>query len=252
MNTCMAVESRSGKKLIKFFLLIVILVLCWYLGRIFKIDVGYYQELLSRYPLALSGLIFVLLYVLTTTFVWLGPKDVLRISSAVLFGGAVSAVFVWAGEMFNAGIMFHLSRFLGREYVQQKFRVKPQDLDRMKDDATLLSVAAWRINPLVPFRFIDLGYGLTQISFRKYLIGIAAVSFVRILWLQLILAGIGTSLFQDPSSMIAYFAGHPHVLRYSGLYFLFVLILTVIAFAARFFRKRADQSGEAMAESFNS
>lgn len=241
----MAGESRTGKKLFKFSLLIVILALCWYLGRVFKGDVGYYQNLLAQYPLVLSGLIFVLLYVCTTTFVWLGPKDVLRISSAVLFGGTVSAVFVWTGEMFNAGIMFHLSRFLGREYVQQKFWVRPEDLDKMKDDASLLSVAAWRINPLVPFRFIDLGYGLTRISFRKYLTGIAAVTFVRVLWLQLILAAVGTSLFRDPSSVIAYFAEHPQVIRDSGLYFLAVLIVTGLALAARSFRKKANKSRKA-------
>ena len=47
--------------------------------------------------------------------------------------------------------MFHLSRTLGREYVQQKFHVKSDDLDKMKDDLTTLGVIAWRINLLAPF-----------------------------------------------------------------------------------------------------
>jgi uncharacterized membrane protein YdjX (TVP38/TMEM64 family) len=125
-----------NRKFLKFLLFLSIFLVCWYLGRVFQFDVAYYQAILSRYPLALSGLIFVVLYVATTTFMWFGPKDVLRISSAILFGAYISTVFVWVGEMVNAVIMFHLSRVLGRDYVQQRLGVKPEKLDKMKEDAS--------------------------------------------------------------------------------------------------------------------
>ncbi|MBN1869280.1 MAG: TVP38/TMEM64 family protein [Candidatus Omnitrophica bacterium] len=235
----MARAFKINNHAVKFGFFIALFAIFWYLGRIFDVKVSYYQELLSRYPLALSGTIFVLLYVLTTTFVWFGPKDVLRISGAILFGAYVSTVFVWIGEMINAAVMFYLSRILGREYVQQKFGVKPMELDQVKDDSSFLGVTALRINPLIPFRFMDLGYGLTQISFRKYLCAIMVVSFIRILWLQFILAGIGTSLFEDVSAMLDYFLANPVVALYSGMYFLAVIILMIAAVTARFLRKRS-------------
>ncbi|MCK4882926.1 MAG: TVP38/TMEM64 family protein, partial [Candidatus Omnitrophica bacterium] len=205
----MVERPQANNKVLKFILFLIVLAVCWYLGRVFDVDVAYYQGILARYPLALSGLIFVVLYVVTTTFIWFGPKDVLRISSAILFGAYVSTVFVWVGEMINSAIMFYLSRVLGREYVQQRFRVKAGELDKMKDDSSFLGVAAWRINPLIPFRLMDLGYGLTRISFKKYFCAIVIISFFRILWLQFILAGIGTSLFQDISAMLDYFLANP-------------------------------------------
>ncbi|MCK5083014.1 MAG: hypothetical protein KAR31_08935, partial [Candidatus Omnitrophica bacterium] len=76
----MAEISRINSRGLKFILFLIILTVCWYLGRVFDVDVAYYQGILARYPLALSGLIFVVLYVVTTTFIWFGPKDVLRIS----------------------------------------------------------------------------------------------------------------------------------------------------------------------------
>ena len=234
----MAEISRINSRGLKFILFLIILTVCWYLGRVFDVDVAYYQGILARYPLALSGLIFVVLYVVTTTFIWFGPKDVLRISSAILFGAYVSTVFVWVGEMINSAIMFYLSRVLGREYVQQRFRIKAGELDKMKGDSSFLGVTAWRINPLIPFRLMDLGYGLTRISFKKYFCAIVVVSFFRILWLQFILAGIGTSLFQDISAMLDYFLANPVVVRYSGIYFLVVIALTIMAVAARALRKR--------------
>ena len=234
----MAEKPMINNKALKFVLFLFIFAACWYLGRVFDFDVSYYQEFLSKYPLALSGLIFVLLYVVTTTFVWFGPKDILRIASAILFGAYVSTVFVWIGEMINAVVMFYLSRILGREYVRQRLGVKSGDLDKMKDDPSFFGIAAWRINPLVPFRLMDLGYGLTRTSFRKYFCAIIIISFFRILWLQFILAGIGTGLFEDVSAMLDYFLANPAVVRYSGLYFLAVIVVTVIAVALRFFRKK--------------
>lgn len=233
-----------NNKVLKFGLFLIILTACWYLGRVFKVDVSAYQTFLSRFPLTLSGLIFVLLYVGTTTFIWFGPKDVLRISSAILFGATISTVFVWIGEMINASIMFHLSRVLGMEYVQQKFRIKSQELNKMKDDSSFSGVCAWRINPLIPFRLMDLGYGLTRISFRKYFMAIVVISFFRILWLQSILAGIGTGLFEDVSGMMNYFLENPFVVQCSAVYFLAVIVVTVIALVMRSLRKKKKENDE--------
>ena len=107
--------------------------------------------------------------------------------------------------MVNAAVMFHLSRVLGRDYVQQKLGYAPKKFDQMKDDVSVLGVIAWRINPLIPFRLMDLGYGLTKIHFRKYILSIAVISFFRILWLQYILAGLGETIFSDFSVIFNYF-----------------------------------------------
>jgi len=235
-------KTLSRNKACKFTLFLAILVACWYFGRIFKVDVPYYQDLLSNYPVVISGIIFVLLYVGTTTFIWFGPKDVLRISSAIFFGAFVSTVFVWIGEMINAGIMFQLSRILGREYVQQRLGKKSEKLDQIKDDTTPLGVIAWRINPLVPFRLMDLGYGLSKIPFRKYCLSIVVITFLRIYWLQYILAGIGSVMFEDLSLAFRHLQENPDAILISVYYFLAVIIVTLTAAVARFIRKRKNKA----------
>ena len=231
-------------KFFKFILFLGILSGCWYLGRIFKVDVPYYQTLLSQYPLMLSGFIFILLYVATTTFIWFGPKDILRIASAVLFGAVVSSFLIWIGELINALIMFHLSRALGRDFVQQKMHIGNTDLDKMSDDSSLLNVVAWRINPLIPFRLMDLGYGLSKISFRKYFFGIAVITFFRILWLQYILNGIGINFFEDIEVVMQYLINNPRIIQYSGIYFLAVILVTLMAIINRFVQKKKSKKGD--------
>ena len=85
---------------------------------------------------------------------------------------------------------------------------------------------------------MDLGYGLTKISFNKYLAGIAVITFFRILWLQFILAGIGTNMLDGIPAIFDYFEENPGVVQYSAVYFLAVFIVTIAAVVARFFKKR--------------
>ena len=85
---------------------------------------------------------------------------------------------------------------------------------------------------------MDLGFGLTQVSFRKYFIAIIAISFFRILWLQFILAGIGANFFKDFSAMLNYFVDNQQVVQYSALYFLAVIVITIAAVVGRFLRKK--------------
>jgi len=59
---------------------------------------------------------------------------------------------------------------------------------------------------------------------------IVVISFFRIFWLQFIIAGIGVSIFEDTSAMSDYFLAHPQVLRYSVLYFIAVIVISIVAF----------------------
>lgn len=223
---------------LKFFLLLAIIATCWYLGRVFQFNVDYYRNILENYSIFVSGIIFVALYVGITTFVWFGPKDVFRIAGAVLFGAYTSSVLVWIAEMFNVAILFHLSRKLGRGFVEQKFRLRSSQLDEMKKQSGVLGLLALRVNPLVPFRLMDLGFGLSKISFKKYFMVCLLVSFFRILWLQFILAGMGEALFEDPTVVVSYLLENQYILVYSGLYFLSVLVLTIMAMISKGLQKR--------------
>lgn len=224
-------------KTFRFFIFVAILAVGWYLGRFFDVDVEGMQRTLLQYPIGISAVLFIGLYVWVTFFVWFVAKDVFRISSAVIFGPYISTLLVWAAETVNAAILFTISRKLGRGFVEQRFKVKREDIDKMKKDSGFWGILAIRINPLVPFRFMDIGFGLSQVSFRKYMGIVFFASVPRIFWLQYILADVGANVFKDPQAVTDYLMAHQFVVVYSMLYFLAVCIFTAIAVAVKFFNK---------------
>ena len=213
----------------KFLLFIVFLLICFAFGNIFKFDLENMRSFLSSFPIVVSGIVFVALYVILTFFIWFGPKDVFRVSGAILFGPYVSTVLVFISEMINAGILFLVSRKLGQEYVQKKFRLKRKQIEKTKNFSGFFGIFVLRINPLIPFRLQDLASGLSQISIAKYLAVIAAPTYFRILWLQVLLAGLGTSIFKNPEAVIDFLMAHPIALKINFLYFFIVVVLTVTA-----------------------
>ena len=238
----MAAQLNLQSQTVRFWLFILIILICISLGQFFHIDFEQYKAFLLKFPLWLSGLIFVVLYVVLTILVWVGPNDFFRITGAAIFGPYISTVFIYVAEMIQAIIFFHLSRKLGRGFVEEKFRKKEKDLEMVKSHSGYLGIFALRINPFIPYRFLDLAYGLTKVPFRKYFTVALLASAPRILWLQFILAGIGLSIIKDPKAllqtMLDYLLTNYNALLFSELYLLFVAVVSLLAVVAKVLGKR--------------
>ena len=113
----MVKRQLLNSNLSSFVFLLLFLSLTWVLGKYFPSDVEYYKGLFSRFPLVVSGAIFVLFYVIVSFFVWI-IKDILKVVGALLFGAYLSTFLIWVAEMINAALLFNLSRFLGRKFVE--------------------------------------------------------------------------------------------------------------------------------------
>ena len=225
----------------KILLFIGIIVLCWLLSRYFSISLSDIRIYLSRFPIILSGVIFVFLYVGVTTLVWFGPKDVLRVAAAMFFGAYVSTVFVWLGEIGNAIVLFHISRKLGREFVREKFKITPKD-DLVKSSHTdWLGLISLRLNPLIPFRLMDLSLGLTALRFRRYLFIIVLVSPIRIFWLQAILAKIGDQPLNF-ENIWSVFLRNINFIYGTLIYFAVIIFISLLALIFRLFMRGKRKS----------
>lgn len=225
----MTKNSIFANPTIRFLLFIGFLAGLWCLGKAFHIDIDQVHAWLARYPLWLSGLLYIVVYVGITTLLWVGTIDFFRTTAALLFGPYVSTILVYIAEIFNASILFLISRQLGREFVEQKFNLKEKDLKYTKSNSGFWWALALRMNPLVPFRFMDLGFGLTKLSFSKYFWAVVLGSPARIFWLQFILAGVGEALFKDKAALVNYLLSHSNVLMLSGVYFFSVVVITLVA-----------------------
>lgn len=219
-------HAKKSNNVLRFAALILFLVLSWLTGVFFNIDLDYYKNILSRFPIIYSGIIFVGLYVGVSFFIWLA-KDIFKIIGAVLFGAYLSSLFIFIAEILNASVLFHLSRFLGRDFVKSKLKGGWQNLDESISQSGFWGIFVLRIVPLVPYRFLDIAAGLTKISFSQYMLAVVLGSPLRIFWLQFILSVVGENVFKNPNLIIEYFHSHPAVLFFSFIYAVTSFILAI-------------------------
>lgn len=211
---------------IKFVTLVLILLFLMTIGRLFKIGPEELKAHLHRFSIIKAGLIFILLYVTVTFFIWLS-KDAFRLAAAILFGANLSSLFVWIAETLNAVILFHFSRYMGREFVEKKFLKdkSPKWEERLTRHSGFFSLLLFRMIPLIPFRFLDLFMGLTPIPFNKYILVVTLGSPLRIYWLQFILAAVGANIFKDPAVLMQYLVSNRAVFIASIVYLILAIIL---------------------------
>ncbi len=211
--------SRSTK----FILLIALALVFLSLGHFFSFNQTSFESFFRGIPVIPSSIVFVILYVVLTFFIWLGPKDIFRIASALVYGPYLSTLLVWIAESINVVVLFTMSRRLGRQYVEQKLKGRMAQLDETVSNTGFWSIFFLKLTPIVPFRFLDLGFGLTKISLKKYWTISALATPLRIFYLQFLLA-LGLETVLNPEKMTAYLEGHPLVMQLCFAY----LVLSVV------------------------
>lgn len=206
--------------IILFFLLIIIL------GKYHRVNPDDLKELLAGGSVFRISLLFVFLYVIVTFFIWLS-KDVFRFIAAVVFGPLLSTLLVFLAETINAAILFSLSRYLGKGFVDGLLKTKggSRNLKRTISRASLGTLFTLRVVPLVPFRMLDLASGLTRIRLSQYLMIVVLASPARIFWLQYILAGLGEAAFKNPQLIISYLIDNKLAFVWSLVYLVLAIIL---------------------------
>lgn len=200
------------------------------IGILLDFEEAKFVEYFRQLPLPLAAFFFIAAYVGLTFAVWFA-KDLLRIVGALVFGPYWSTLFIWVGELANAFIFFYMSRRLGRAYIAQKFHLKEVHLARADRKGGVWHIFLLRSLPILPFRVLDLAYGLTSVTFRKYFLVSAFALPVRIFWVQFVVAALGGAVFDIPKAM-AYFEQNIVALWLSFLY------LLLSAIAVLFLRKR--------------
>lgn len=217
---------KKYKNELGFLLLIIALVIIWYLGRSYHIDSAAIQSSLKKFPLLLSAAIYILLYVIVTFFIFFS-KDVFWLLGAVLFGAGLSTLFICIAETINAVILFNLSRKLGRAYVEKKLTGKYKYLDEKLGRVSFFWFFIFRAAPFIPYRFLDLAAGLTSIRFRRYLAAVIFGSWLKMFWIQYILAAVRYSIFNDPSRLAEYFLSNRTLFMFSFIYVIFVIAVVM-------------------------
>jgi uncharacterized membrane protein YdjX (TVP38/TMEM64 family) len=215
------VKSLFTKPQIRFSILLLFIISFVFLGRLDPVDKEAIDTFLKRIPLVYSSAVFAFLYVVGTFVIWY-LKDPLKVVGAIVFGAYLSTLLIYVAEIVNACLFFHLSNSLGKDYVEKSLRGRFRKFYERIDEINLGWIFLLRAIPLVPYRILDIVFGLSKIPFRKYILVVILASLPRIFWIQFILAGIkGFSI----GRAMDYFNQNMLVFSLSFAYFLVTLIV---------------------------
>ena len=218
--------DKREKHEIEFLILVLVIASIWFFGRFLHINTQGIEKSLRAFPLVYSSVLYIALYVIITFFIFFS-KDVFWLMGAVLFGVALSTLFICIAEVINACILFNLARRFARAYVEKSISEKYKHLDEKLGRVNFFWLFIFRAAPLIPYRFLDLGAGLTRINFRKYLAAVIIGSPIKMFWIQYILYGVGKNIINNPYVLVGYFLHNKTLLLFSMVYLLLIILVVL-------------------------
>jgi uncharacterized membrane protein YdjX (TVP38/TMEM64 family) len=212
----------SNKTYTRLSVFIVFVLSLIFLGKIFSIKKEQVETLLEKIPLVYSSLVFIILYVASNFFISGDPKEVLKLVSALIFGPYLSTGLIYIAEIINASIFFSLSKFFGQSFAEKYLKGRFKKIYERLGNLSFTWVALLRLNLLIPYRLLDVCFGLSKSRFKKYISAVLLASPPRIFFLQFLVAGVGQFSFEK---MKNYFQTHPVFNFLSAAYFVFSIIV---------------------------
>lgn len=212
--------TQKTKNILKTFLKIIvfaafIFAIIW-LGGILSDNIEAVKAFLKNIPYIYSSIFFVVLYILANFVFFADIKDLLKPIGAVIFGAYISTLLIYVAEVINAFIFFNLSRILGMAFVERILKGKFHKFYDKLSNISFRWVFLLRFVPMVPFRVLDVSFGLSKVSFKKYIWAVILGSPLRIFWIQFILTSIGGFSMEK---MMAYYRENTLISALTLVYF---------------------------------
>ncbi|HWR44763.1 TVP38/TMEM64 family protein [Sporomusa sp.] len=102
------------------------------------------------------------------------PGLIITITNAWIFGWQYGTLYSWAGALLGAALDFGIARWYGRPVVERFISVKYLIFtDTFFRRQGVLAVFITRLIPIVPFKVISYGAGLTKISLLQFTVATA-------------------------------------------------------------------------------
>lgn len=102
------------------------------------------------------------------------PGIAITITNAWIFGWQWGALYSWIGALLGATLDFGIARWYGRPFVERFISSQLLDkTDRFFQRNGVLAVFITRLTPIVPFKVVSYGAGLTAMPLVKFIIATA-------------------------------------------------------------------------------
>ncbi len=102
--------------------------------------------------------------------VFLIPGSILTLGAGFLFGPVLGTVTVSIGSTLGAAAAFLVGRFFLRDSIEKRVAGNPRfaAIDKAVGDQGFKIVLLSRLSPVLPFVLLNYAYGLTKVSFWRY------------------------------------------------------------------------------------
>jgi uncharacterized membrane protein YdjX (TVP38/TMEM64 family) len=116
------------------------------------------------------GPVFTIILMAVQSIVPFVPGLVITITNAWIFGWFYGAVYSWSGSLIGAILDFTIARWFGRPVVELFVKAHHLDAsDRFFLQHGIMAVFITRLTPVIPFKVISYGAGLTAISMLRFI-----------------------------------------------------------------------------------
>jgi uncharacterized membrane protein YdjX (TVP38/TMEM64 family) len=156
------------------------------------------------------------------------PASIPTLAAGILFGPVEGSIVAMAGGTAGACAAYWIGRLLARDWVARRVARSRRftALDNAVDEHGLTVVILSRLSPIAPYAILNYAFGLTKVSFWKYLLG----TVVGVMPPMVMYVYIGAGL-RSLAEVAAYARGEGRTTPVTWLFFWVGLVVTVVVTA---------------------
>lgn len=117
----------------------------------------------------LSFLIYLAIFAIKPIFVII-PTNIIAVASGIVFGSFKGFILTMIGYFISGTVAFYLSRFLGRDFIEDLVGNKFIKLDNNLEKNGFKILFLLRLPPILPYDALSYAAGLTKISYRDFIL----------------------------------------------------------------------------------
>ena len=132
-------------------------------------------ELAQFFDSAIGIFLFISLYSLWVIILLPGLWP--SMLAGVIYGSLIGSIIVFIGASIGALVTFLIGRKFLREWVKMRIASFPkfESIQKSVSKEGLKLVLLTRLSPVFPFSLLNLAYGLSEVSFRDFSIGLIGI-----------------------------------------------------------------------------
>lgn len=117
----------------------------------------------------LSSLIYLAVFAIKPIFVII-PTNIIAVASGIVFGSFKGFILTMIGYFISGTVAFYLSRFLGRDFIEELVGNRFIKLDNNLETSGFKILFLLRLPPILPYDALSYACGLTKISYRDFIL----------------------------------------------------------------------------------